>query len=103
MEEASINYIWKYRKRARLVQKQVAYLLGDTDATQFSKWENGKKLPSLENALKLSCILKTPVEVLFENLYRSVDEEIERKEKTIPRGVQRSNNEVLISESNPQK
>lgn len=101
MEEPQINYIWKYRKKAGLGQKQVAHLLGCADHTQFSKWERNEKLPNLQNALRLAYILQTPVESLFGGLYRNVGEEIEERQKLLPKEVQRSKDESLFSETSP--
>jgi transcriptional regulator with XRE-family HTH domain len=85
MEETQINYIWKYRKKAGLGQKEIAHLLGCMDHTQFSKWERGEKLPNLENALRLAYILQTPVESLFGDLYRNLSAEIEERLKSLPK------------------
>ncbi len=90
MEINSLNHIWKYRKRKRLGQKRIAYLLGHTCSTQFSKWESGKILPSLENALKLAYILDVPVELIFGNLYRDLGRDVEKKEKALFGGTKRS-------------
>lgn len=100
MEEPQINYIWKHRKRAGLAQKQVAHLLGCADHTQFSKWERSEKLPNLQNALKLSYILQTPLESLFGDLYRNLSEEVEESRKSLPKEMKRSNHGYQFSELN---
>ncbi|MGE5446575.1 MAG: hypothetical protein ACM3SR_18575 [Ignavibacteriales bacterium] len=82
----------------------MAYLLGHFDHKQICKWEKGDVVPNLQNALRLSYILQVPVELLFAELYRNLGEEVEERQKSLPREVQkRSNNELLISESSPQK
>jgi DNA-binding XRE family transcriptional regulator len=96
-QETQINYIWKYRRLARLAQKQIAHLLGCADHTQFSKWERGEKLPNLQNALRLAYILQTPVESLFGGLYRNVGEEVEEKRKSLPKEVKRSSHGYQFS------
>jgi len=83
MEISSLNHIWKYRKRKRLGQKRIAYLLGHTCSTQFSKWERGKILPNLENALKLAYILDVPVESLFRDLYSDLRKDVEKKDRAL--------------------
>lgn len=104
MENSEINYIWKHRKRLHLGQRRMAYLLGHSDHKQICKWEKGDVVPNLQNALRLSYILQIPVESLFMELYRDMAEEVEERQKSLPKGVQkRSNSETLISESNPQK
>ena len=100
MKENSINHIWKHRKRAKLGQKNIAYLLGHSGGTEFSKWEAGKRLPNLQNALKLSYIFQTPVESLFSDLYRDLGEEVEERRKSLPKEVKRSNHEEHLSSVN---
>lgn len=90
MEISSLNYIWKHRKRKRLGQKRIAYLLGHTCSTQFSKWESGKILPSLENALKLAYILDVPVESLFGDLYSDLRRDVEKRERALSGEMERS-------------
>ena len=83
MKISSINHIWKYRKRKRLGQKRIAYLLGHACSTQFSKWERGKILPNLENALKLAYILDVPVESIYGDLFRDIRKDVEKKDKAL--------------------
>jgi DNA-binding XRE family transcriptional regulator len=100
MELNSINYIWKHRKRLLLGQKRIAYLLGHSDHKQICKWEKGEVVPSLQNALRLSYILQTPVESLFVDLYRSLGEEVEERQKSIPEEDKRSNERHQFSKTN---
>jgi len=74
------NYIWKYRKRKKYGQKRIAHLLGHKNSAHLSSWERGKAQPTLQNALKLALILKTPVEDLFGGLYRNLSREIEKRQ-----------------------
>lgn len=48
-----------------LSQRQISRLFGLTTSAPVSRWEHGEKIPSLDNALMLSIILKAPVEALF--------------------------------------
>lgn len=91
MEFSSINHIWKYRKRKGLGQKRIAYLLGHASSTQLSKWERGKILPNLENALKLAYILEVPIESLFSDLYTDLGHDVVRKDRTLSGETNRSN------------
>ncbi|MGH8633274.1 MAG: helix-turn-helix transcriptional regulator, partial [Burkholderiales bacterium] len=59
------NRLWRYRKIRELSQKDIARLLGHKNTAHVSRWENGTKTPTLENALLLAHILKAPVEALF--------------------------------------
>jgi len=62
------NNLWKFRKRANLKQKDVAYLLGIKNISQISRWEKGERLPSLENAFKLGEIYNCEIKELFPEL-----------------------------------
>jgi transcriptional regulator with XRE-family HTH domain len=73
------NQIARYRKRLGLTQLQVAKLMGMKTYGYISKLENGKKLPTLTNALKLGLVLKCPVEILFSKLNKKIRQEVEEK------------------------
>ena len=66
--KVGLNNIWLYRKRARIGQKRIVSMLGHRSHGLFSTWENGERLPSLKNALKLAYILDVPIEKLYEGL-----------------------------------
>jgi len=59
------NYIKSHRKRAGLSQPDVAFLLGNSDETQVSRYENDRRLPPLEVALALQEIFKVPTVLWF--------------------------------------
>lgn len=70
------NNIRRYRKLRYLRQRDVANMLGLKETNDIYRWERGKKLPSLQNALKLSYILKCPIEILFLNQYKELKKQI---------------------------
>lgn len=61
-------------------RKRVARLLGHKNLQQLPRWEDGTRLPSLRDALALSCLFKLPVEILFRELRREVAQEIAERE-----------------------
>lgn len=77
------NRLWRHRKIRALTQWQVALLLGHRKAAHVSRWENGKKLPTLPNALMLGYILRAPVEVLFADLAESLGHQVRRREAAL--------------------
>ncbi len=88
------NRLWRYRKQHQLSQKHMAVMLGHKKTAQVSRWENGEKTPSLENALKLGYILKVPVETLFIDLAAKLQGEIAARTPEAPgagREIHRSN------------
>lgn len=62
--------------------KQPACLMGVKGQGQISSWVRGRKLPSLENALKLCITVNTPTEFLFHGLFQELKNQINsRREK----------------------
>ena len=78
------NRLTLYRKRMRLSQKQVAAILGLSNATVLSHYERDKYRPSLERALALEIIYRVPVAFLFPELYEGIRAEIRDKESRMP-------------------
>lgn len=60
--------------------RQVAALLGDTDPSMVSHYEHGRALPSIEAALSLEIIFRTPVAFLFPRLYDQLKTRIRERE-----------------------
>ena len=79
------NKIWVYRKRMRLGQKQVAYLMGLKSVAHVSHYECGLKMPGLKNALKLEAILSVPVSFIFASLNSQIRREIQAKRRALNR------------------
>ena len=73
------NSIRRYRRYRHLRVRDVAERLGFLNAAHVSSWERGKKIPTLQNALRLSAVLLVPVEVLFCDYFNSLREEIEKR------------------------
>lgn len=65
-ESSTIHYrLWKNRKQAGLTQLQVAKILGLHSPSQVHRWEKGKRLPNLTQAIQLSCLYQRLVNDLF--------------------------------------
>ncbi|MEW6051061.1 MAG: helix-turn-helix transcriptional regulator [Candidatus Zixiibacteriota bacterium] len=65
MPRPTPNAIRYYRRRANLKLYQVAHALGLSSPAHLAHWEHGRKVPTLDNLLKLAAVLKVPVEVLY--------------------------------------
>jgi len=70
------NLIRLYRRKRHFKLKDIALLMNQKSSAHISHWEKGRKLPSLLNCLRLSAILKCPVEILFFELFNSVRKEV---------------------------
>ena len=83
-----LNHLSHYRRRMRFTQTHVLHLMGRADRTKLWKLEAGESLPTLLTVLKLSAILRAPVEFLYHDLYASLREDIRKREERIPVGQQ---------------
>jgi len=72
-----LNNLWIARQHAGLGQKTVARLLGHKSRSVVSEYENGRLLPSLETALRLSVVYGRPICELYPELYRQIRKETE--------------------------
>jgi hypothetical protein len=59
----------------------VAKSVGLSDASHAGHWQNGSKLPTLENALRLASAIGATIEVLYSELKREIDREVARNQK----------------------
>ena len=80
------NKLWITRKKAGLGQKSVARLLGHRCTSPISDYENGKLLPNLRAALKLSIIYNTPLSDLYAPLFGELTQEVETTRRSLPGG-----------------
>jgi transcriptional regulator with XRE-family HTH domain len=69
------------RMRCGLEQKQVELLIGQPKTGQISRYESGERIPSLETALKLEIIYKTPIRILFQTTFEQFQNEIDERRK----------------------
>ncbi len=75
------NNLWRARKRAGLERKQVAFFLRPKTARDIADYENGRKLPNLETALKFEVIYRMPIRLLFQELYSQSHEGVLERTK----------------------
>ena len=78
------NRLWSARKRRKLQQKQVAYLLNHHTPDQVSRYELGTRLPTLETALLLEMIYGAPVRILYKGLYERLQAELRARLEGVP-------------------
>jgi len=81
MKESKLieNRIWKYRKIKGLKQEDLAFLLGQENASHISRYERGLVIPKLEKLIKLSYGLNTDIESLYPELVGKWQEDVEKK------------------------
>jgi transcriptional regulator with XRE-family HTH domain len=66
------NYLRTERRLAGLSQEDLAFLLGSQNGTIVSRYERGRRTPSLETALAYEAILGIPVSELFPGKFLQV-------------------------------
>ena len=81
------NYLRMYRKRSGFSQAEVARLLGGTNGTNISRYERGSRLPSLETALALAAIFKTPIHELFSGVYEYIEAHISEQAEHLIKSI----------------
>ncbi len=77
------NYTRTYRRRARLLQSEVALLMGHKSTSYLSRIERFHKMASLSTAFALSSIYKVPIEELFAGEYERLAHEIGTRKQTV--------------------
>ena len=77
------NRLATFRRRRGLSQRQMAKLLDHQSHAALWTYEHGVVIPSLETALKLEIILRTPVAFLFPNVYEMLRNDIRAKEEKL--------------------
>jgi transcriptional regulator with XRE-family HTH domain len=86
------NSLRKYRKTSGYTQKQVAEVLGVRNSAMISRWENGSRLPSYLNVLRLAALYSTITDALYLDLSRTVREEMgERRSRLMPSALSLKN------------
>jgi len=77
------NSLWTARRRMGFSQKRVARVLCLKKTGTLSRYEHGKRIPGLVNALKLEIVYRMPVAFLYGDLYKELKEEIRKREERV--------------------
>lgn len=81
------NRLWLARKRLGLRQKQVAMLLNHRTTDQISRYESGKRVPSLSTAFAMEVVYGIPCRLLFPGLFERIEDRIRsgaKRSSTLP-------------------
>lgn len=85
------NRIWKYRVAKELKQSELAFLIGQKDSAQISRYERGLVIPNFEQLTKLCFGLDTKPEYLYPNMIKKWEEEIEIKKEELRKSKNEEN------------
>jgi transcriptional regulator with XRE-family HTH domain len=96
------NYLLSNRKILSLSQEEVAFLLGNNDGAQVSRYERFVREPNLETALALEVIFQRSASELFNGLYQRIEQEVAARAKTLSHRVDigESKRQMLINIAN---
>lgn len=83
MSKIKTSRLQQARKRLGFEQKRIVNLLGYKTIPPVSRYENGKTIPSLKVALKLSIIYRLPIRVLFESYYEKCRRELNNRSERL--------------------
>lgn len=73
------NYLRWYRRKSRLTQDDLIFLLDLKDKSMVSRWEQGKRLPDIYNLLAYHLLFEIPIEILFNRQRTSLMEHIRNR------------------------
>jgi|ERR1043165_1114094 transcriptional regulator with XRE-family HTH domain len=76
------NFLRMYRRKSKLTQGDVAYILDHEDFSTISKWELGKRQPDLQTAFLFHLLYDIPIEELFARQVSSNIEPLSNRIKT---------------------
>ena len=77
------NYIKSSRRRARLSQDEVAFLLGVASGTTVLRHEDDQRVPTLDRALAYSVVFRVEVRELFAGRYETAEDGVRRRARTL--------------------
>ena len=73
------NYLRSFRKRSGLSQEELSFLLGSKSGTRISRYECGKREPSLEVLLALEAVFGASVGALYRGKFQKVEEAVQER------------------------
>lgn len=82
------NYLRAQRRKSGLSQNEVAFLLGRVNGAQVSRYENHRRLPSVETALACELIFGVPFADLFAGVRDSIGKDVEKRRRELSSQLQ---------------
>ncbi|PYP90109.1 MAG: hypothetical protein DMG65_12170 [Candidatus Angelobacter sp. Gp1-AA117] len=85
--QPSNNDLVLYRRRMGFSRKYVSGLLGHKNTSALSRLEQGQTVATLETALKLAAIYRTPTDFLYSSMYTRIRGEVRSREARLPKAA----------------
>ena len=82
------NHLTRYRERLGFTQQQLAHIIGCRSRETVGRFESGETLPGTMTLLRLSAVVRIPVEFLYQETYLGIREEVRTQEERMPKGIQ---------------
>ena len=73
------NYIRRYRKRADLTQREVAFLLGSKSGAGISRHERFKQTPDLQTLFVYEILFRTPLRSIFTGTHQKAEQKLRQR------------------------
>jgi len=77
------NRIWKYRNIRGFKQEDLAFMIGQNNPSQVSRYERGVAIPKLKYLIKLCSALDINVEYLYPHLTGKWHKEVKKKKEQL--------------------
>jgi len=84
------NYLRTYRKRSRLSQNELAYLLGCESGTKVSRYECFERTPALKTAIACKIVFGAAACDLFAGTWGKIEKEIKNRAQLLARKISRA-------------
>jgi len=91
------NYLRTFRKRSYLSQDEVAFLLGCTNGSKVSRYENFARTPTLETACRYAVLLGAPGRRLFAGIFQKAEKDVSRRAQLLARKLPAANPDAITS------
>jgi transcriptional regulator with XRE-family HTH domain len=95
MASALPNYLRMYRKRSGFSQAEMAFLLGAHGAAKVSRYEHGRRLPTLKTILAYELVLHAHSRDLFAGVFREVEGVTKRRAATLAKRLAGQKSDLL--------
>jgi transcriptional regulator with XRE-family HTH domain len=89
------NYLRTFRKRGRLSQDEIAFLLGNGSGSKVSRYERFARVPRLQTAMAFEIIYGVPVSELFAGTFQKVEKQTINRIRLLARRLSKTDSDRL--------
>jgi len=86
------NYLRWHRKKSPLTQSDIAFLLDLPDYSNISRYEKGKRMPSIDLLIMYHFLFKVPIEAFFEQQSSDIFLKLKERLDILINSLKRDNN-----------